>query len=107
MKNGPAGAGSQLGSTALAVDTGQLRHRLDRDFDFPDFLALQRLVNRRQVLANSVLDVLERLFLSLPLRPTPRKARAGDTEALIATLNRDLVPHAPILPSAKPLNPRA
>jgi hypothetical protein len=27
-------------NSLLVIDTGQLRHRLDRDFDFPDFLAL-------------------------------------------------------------------
>ena len=85
------------------IYTGQLRHRLNRDVDFSDFLALQRFLYRREVLANGILDILQSLVLRLALRPATRKAWASDAEALFATLNGDLVPHGAILPPANAL----
>jgi len=83
-----------------------VRHRLNRDVNVPDFLALQRLLDCRQILANGILDVLEGLF-RVSLRPAARKTWAEAAERLIATLNCDPVPHVLILPLATRMNSRA
>ena len=91
----------------LVIDTGQLRHRLHRDVDFPAFLAFLRLFDCRQILTNGILNIFESLFLGLSLRPAPWKAWAGDAEPFLATLDCDFLPHDSILPLANSMNSAA
>ena len=93
-------------NSLLVIDTGQLRHRLHRDVDFPAFLAFLRLFDCRQILTNGILNIFESLFLGLSLRPAPWKAWAGDAEPFLATLDCDFLPHDSILPLANSMNSR-
>ena len=56
------------------MNTWDLWHGSDRDFDFSDFRTLYELSGHLKVLSDGVFDVLESFFLGLALRPAAGQA---------------------------------
>ena len=67
------------GAYRIPVHTGDLRHRSDGDFNFPNRGALQELVARSQVLPDGHPDVLNGLLLGRPPATSSREARGTET----------------------------
>jgi hypothetical protein len=68
----------------MVRNPGSSRQVLRRNIQFPKILMTGELFGDFEVLANGVANVL---------RPTTRKAPAGDTVARLGTNQRDGVPH--------------
>lgn len=64
------------------------RHRY-----FADILAFDKVVHSRQVFANGILNICERLSFSCALRPTPRKAGTRNAEAFFRFVNDNFIVH--------------
>ena len=63
-----------------------LRHGLNRDVDFPNFVVTDLFRGNRQVLLDRIRPVGERFLLRCALRPAPGQTRNRDRETLLSLL---------------------
>lgn len=69
------------------------RHGLQLDFHIAHLGVSKAILQSGQILANRVLNVGDRFFHRVAFRPTTRQRRDGDADALVGSVNRNLVVH--------------
>jgi len=79
--------------TARRCGTPGTFGKSDRHVDFSCVGTRDGILNRRQILANCHLDIIEGLVFRSPFGPTARKSRTANTEAFVGLVQHDCVFH--------------